>query len=159
MTINDESYFTLSHTTLSGNNRFYSSNVCKTPNLIKNKYVTKFEPKIWAISSRGMTRPIFFRTRLAVNQNVYKEKCLKRSLIPFIREKYRHRRYVFWPDLASLHYANSVQNYLLSEKVKIVPKIVNLANLSKARPIEDFWGYLKQKVYNWGWATKSTPES
>ena len=63
MTINDESYFTLSHTTLSGNNRFYSSNVCKTPNLIKNKYVTKFEPKILvylAISSRGMTRPIFY---------------------------------------------------------------------------------------------------
>ena len=149
--IDDESYFTLSHTTLSGNNRFYSSNLRKTPDSIKNRYVTKFEPKILvylAISPRGMSRPIFFRTGLAVNQNVYKEKCLKLSLIPFIRDKYRHRPYVFWPDLASSHYANSVQNYLLSEKVKIVPKMVNLANVSKARPIEDFWGCLKQKVYN-----------
>ena len=141
MTINDESYFTLSHTTLSGNNRFYSSNVCKTPNLIKNKYVTKFEPKILvylAITHQGMSRPIFFRTGLAVNQNVYKEKCFKQSLIPFIREKYRHRPYVFWPDLASSHYANSVQNYLLNEKV-IVPKIVNQVNRPEvcARPCFD----------------------
>ena len=111
--MDDESYFTLSHTTLSGNSRFYSSNVCKTPDLIKNRYVTKFEPKILvylAISPREMSRPIFFRTGLAVNQNVYKEKCLKQPLIPFIREKYRHRPYVFWPDLASSHYANSAQN-------------------------------------------------
>ena len=111
--MDDESYFTLSHTTLSGNNRFYSSNVCKTPDLIKNRYVTKFEPKILvylAITHQGMSRPIFFRTGLAVNQNVYKEKCLKQPLIPFIREKYRHRPYVFWPDLASSHYANSAQN-------------------------------------------------
>ena len=104
--IDDESYLTLSHTTLSGNNRFYSSNLHKTPNSIKNRYVTKFEPKILvylAISPRGMSRPIFFRTGLAVNQNVYREKCLKLSLIPFIRDKYRHRPYVFWPDLASSH--------------------------------------------------------
>ena len=83
---------------------------------------------------------------------------MKRSLIPFIREKYRHRRYVFWPDLASSHYANSVQNYLISEKVKIVPNMVNMANVSKSRPIEDFWGCLKHKVYDRGWAAKSTLE-
>ena len=75
-----------------------------------------------------------------------------------IREKYRHRPYVFWPDLASSHYANSVQNYLLSEMVKFVPKMVNPAKVPKARPIEDFWGCLKQKVYDRGLAAKSKLE-
>ena len=36
--------------------------------------------------------------------------------------------------------------------------MVNPANVPKARPIEDFWGCLKQKVYDRGWAAKSTLE-
>ena len=103
MTINDESYLTLSHTTLSENNRFYSSNVCKTPNLIKNKYVTKFEPKILvylAISSRGMSRPIFFPHWTSRQSECLQGKMLEAVIDSFYyREKYRHRRYVFWTDL------------------------------------------------------------
>ena len=87
MTINDESYFTLSHTTLSGNNRFYSN---KTPNLIKNKYVTKFEPKILvylAISSRGMTRPIFFPYWTSSQSECLQGKMLEAVIDSFYKRK------------------------------------------------------------------------
>ena len=60
--IDDESYFTLSHSNISGNDRFYSSNVATTPESIKNKYKTKFEEKllVWlAMSPKGMSKPFF----------------------------------------------------------------------------------------------------
>ena len=147
--LDDKTYFTLSNTTLPGNNRFYSSNVSEKLDSIKNKYIAKFEPKVLlyiAISPLGTSRPLFFKSGLAINQIIYKEICLKKALIPLIKDKYRHRRYVFWPDLASSHYARSVQNYLTSQKVLFVPKMINPACVPKARPIEDFFGCLKDDV-------------
>ena len=86
-----ESYFTLANTTLAGNYRFYSSNLEKTPDSVKYKYKAKFEKKllVWiAISPAGMTSPIFFQSGLAINQDVYLEKCIKAKLIPFIHQNY-----------------------------------------------------------------------
>ena len=156
--IDDESYFTLSHTTLSGNDRFYLS---KTPNSIKNKYIAKHEQKILvylAISPLGISRPIFSKSGLAINQISYKENCLKPSLVPFIRKYYARRKYVFWPDLASSHYAHSVQDFLTNAKIPFVPKLLNPANVPKARPIEDFWAHLKQQVYMGGWCANSVEQ-
>jgi hypothetical protein len=75
---------------------------------------------------------------------------LKNKLVPFIREKYLDNQYVFWPDLASSHYAKTVQEYLKCENINYVPKDQNPAFLPKARVIEGFWGILKQKVYEKG---------
>ena len=55
--------------------------------------------------------------------------------------------YVFWPDLASFYYANSAQDYLKREKIEFVPKDMNPSNAPKLRPIENFWGILKQKFH------------
>jgi len=159
--IDDESYFTLGNTTLAGNDRFYSDNLEKTPDDVKYKYQEKFEKKIlvWiAISPAGVSTPIFFESKMAINQDVYLDKCIKARLIPFIRRNYPNGGYVFWPDLASSHYAKKVQDYLQAEKIQVVPKEVNPANLPKARPIEDFWGILKQKVYENGWCAKTIDE-
>ena len=41
--LDDESYFTLSSTTMSGNDRFYSNNLQKTPFNVRNKFKAKFE--------------------------------------------------------------------------------------------------------------------
>ena len=92
------------------------------------------------------------------NLFVYRDECLKKILIPFVRANHRHDRYVFWPDLASAHYAKSVQDYLKKEGIPYVAKVNNPANVPKARPIEDFWGLLKQKVYEGGWQAKSLKE-
>ncbi len=65
-----------------------------------------------AISTRGRSKALIFKSGLAINQFVYRDKCLKKSLIPFLRKYHSHDRYVFWPDLASVHYARTVQDYL-----------------------------------------------
>jgi len=155
--IDDESYFTLSNTTLPGNDRFYSNNIQMTPDHVKYKYQAKYESKVmvWiAISPSGISKPCFSQSGLAVNQEVYKN-CLQTYLIPFIKKYHSTDLWVFWPDLASSHYANSVQDYLKSEKIEFVLKDMNPANAPKLRPIEDFWGILKQKVYEKCWRAKS----
>ena len=48
------------------------------------------------------------------------------------------------PDLASSYYAKAV-NYFREVKLKFVEKI-NSANFPEARPFEDFWSILKDKV-------------
>ena len=82
------------------------------------------------------------------NQEVYLKKCIQERLMPFIRKHHQHTQTVFWPDLASSHYANSVQNYLRDENVEFVPKEDNPAAAPEVRPIEDFWADLKRSVYS-----------
>jgi transposase len=156
--IDDESYLTKANTSLAGNDRFYSDNVNETPDNVKYKYKEKYEEKVLvyvAISPRGISKPVFFKSGLAINANVYRDECLKKSLVPFLRKHHRDNRFVFWPDLASAHYAKTVQVYLQGEKVTFVPKSLNPANVPKVRPIEDFWAVLKQKVYENGWSAKT----
>jgi hypothetical protein len=156
--LDDESYFTLSNTALPGNDRFYLDDIETTPDDVKNNYQAKFDQKLLVyvvISPRNVSKALIFPSGTAVNQFVYRDECLKKILVPFVRENYRHGRYVFWPDLASAHYAKKVQEYLKEEGIPYVAKVDNPANVPKARPIEDFWGLLKQKVYEGGWQAKS----
>jgi hypothetical protein len=63
--------------------------------------------------------------------------------------------YIFWPDLASAHYAKTVIANLHAEKVKFVEKKDNPANMPEVRPIEDFWGIIKAEVYKNNWQAKN----
>ncbi|KAL4501519.1 hypothetical protein ABPG72_018570 [Tetrahymena utriculariae] len=157
--LDDESYFTLTNSTLSGNDRFYSDDVEMTPDDTKYYYKSKYEQKVlmWiAISPRGVSKPFFLPSGYAVDQSIYKDKCLKPFLLPMIDKLYQDERYIFWPDLASAHYANSVQNFLKDKNIKYVQKDKNPANIPAARPIEDFWAYLKRLVYEGDWSAKTT---
>jgi hypothetical protein len=156
--LDDESYFTLSHTTQSGNDRFYSSDREKTPNNVKYSEKSKFESKVlvWlAISNRGVSKLFMVPSGLAINQHVYLKECIIKRLVPFIKKHHQNGDYVFWPDLASSHYAKSVTNWMDKKNVKYVPKLINPANLPEARPIEDFWAYLKTLVYQNNWQAKN----
>ena len=156
--LDDESYFTLSHDSQPRNDSFYSDNVDKTPASVKNKFKSKYEKKlmVWlAISPKGLSNLYFVPNGLAVNQEVYLNECIQKRLEPMIKKYYPRGGYVFWPDLASSHYANSVQKYLVDQNIPFVAKKDNPANVPKARPIEDFWGNLKQMVYDKGWKAKN----
>ena len=110
--LDDESYFTLSNDSQPGNDSFYSDNVQQTPETVRNKFKSKYEKKImvWlAISPRGVSAPYFIPSGLAVNQEVYIKECIMKRLEPMIKKYYPDGGYVFWPDLASSHYAKSVQ--------------------------------------------------
>ncbi|RNA17927.1 tripeptidyl-peptidase 2 [Brachionus plicatilis] len=72
--LDDESYFTLSHGKINGNDIFYSSNIAATPASTKYTPVKKFEQKllVWlVISERDISAPIIRKSGLAVNQTVY----------------------------------------------------------------------------------------
>ena len=121
--LDDESYFTLTHSTINGNDNFYSSNIQETPSSVKYRKVSKFEQKIlvWiAFSSEGISEPFFVPSGLAINQKVYLRECIQKRLIPFINEHHSNDKYLFWPDLASSHYANTVTGYIVANKVNFV---------------------------------------
>ena len=66
---------------------------------------------------------------MAANQEVYLNECIIKQLIPFINEHHRDDNYVFWPDLASSHYAKSVTDWLKQNNIPFVPKAMNPANV------------------------------
>lgn len=143
--IDDESYFTLSNTGVPGNDRFYTNDLNTTPESVKYNLCEKYPPKllVWlAISPKGVTKPHFLTSGLAVNADTYLG-ILKSKLEPLIKRCYKDGGFVFWPDLASSHYASKVLDYLKNKNIPIVLRSINPANLPKVRPIEDFWANLK----------------
>jgi hypothetical protein len=85
--------------TLAGDDRFYSDNVQNTPYDVKNKLVAKYEDKLLvriAISQNGISKPLFFKSGLAINQHVYKNQSFTNSLIPFINKYYKKDKYVIF---------------------------------------------------------------
>jgi transposase len=153
--IDDEKYFTFSGDEMPGNAGFYSSDKRHTPTDVKFKSKQKFAPKIlvWlALASKGISAPYIGTTKgPAINSDTYIEKCLPK-LLKFINKHHQDDKYIFWPDLATSHYAKTTTEWLNEHKIPFVPKGINPPNVPKARPIEDFWSILANKVYNGGWA-------
>ena len=159
--LDDESYFPLSHRTIAGNNKFYSSDVSQTPAEVKLSRKAKFEKKllVWvAFSKNGLSEVFICPSGLAIDQHIYKDECLKRRLIPFIKKYHSDGNSIFWPDLASAHYAESVCDFMMESKIEFVEKYENPANLPECRPIEPFWNLVKQKVYANAWKAKDLNE-
>lgn len=156
--LDDESYFSLSKSQMPGNNIYYSEDISTVNPEVKFKFKRKFEPKVMlyiAVSCEGVSEPFFKEGRLAINQDSYKNECLRKILIPFIKKYHNNNNYVFWPDKASSHYAKSVTEYLTNENIAFIPKRYNPTNLPQCRPIEDFFGELSYLVYKKGWKAKN----
>lgn len=156
----DESYFTLTHADQPGNDTFYSNDIETTPNIVKYNYQQKYPPKllVWlAISPKGVSRPYFRQSGLAIRADDYLE-IIQTRLEPFLKKLHSQGSYVFWPDLASAHYASKIQNYLKTKGIPLVLRSLNPANLPKARPIEDFWANLKAEVYKNDWKARNITE-
>ena len=86
---------------------------------------------------------------------MYRDEVLEPFLLPFIQKYHQNDNYVFWPDQASSHYSKEVVAWLNSKKIEFLAKNINPANAPKTRPIEDFWGILKAKVYAKNWSAKN----
>lgn len=156
--LDDESYFPLSRSQMPGNNVFYTNDISNTPSDIKYKFKKKFENKVMlyiVISDRGVSKPWFKPSGLAINQEVYQNQCLRKILVPFIKKHHSDNNYIFWPDKASSHYAKKTLDYLTAENIPFVPKIRNPTNLPQCRPIEDFFGNLSSLVYKNNWKAKN----
>ena len=77
---------------MSGNREYYSSDVNMTPDKVKFYRKKKFEPKVlfWiAMSPKGLSAPVFKSSSgMAVNADIYIDRCLKPGLLPFINANY-----------------------------------------------------------------------
>lgn len=156
--VDDEKYFSFSGENMPSNAGFYTADVQGAPTDVKFKSKEKFAPKIlvWlAVSSKGISTPYVRTTKgPAINYNTYTELCLP-ELLTFIQEHHQGENYVFWSDLASSHYAKRTIDWLHDRNVPFIPKSANPPNVPKARPIEDFWSILADKVYEGGWEAKN----
>ncbi len=118
---------------------------------IKHRLEAKFESKVlvWiAISSMGVSKPFFAPSKQAINQEIYLMECIKRRLIPFVK---KHTNFTFGQILLHL-------TMHIASLTTFVEKLDNPANVSEARPIEDFWGDLKREVYKGNWSATTIPQ-
>lgn len=144
--MDDESYFSISGHNNSSNDHFYAFDRENTDPNVKYRNVTKFPTRslVWiAISSKCISKPFFVQSRGAINANYYIKDCIIKRLLPFINKNHSDGKYLFWPDLASSHYAKRTREAYATHNIKFVPKECNPPNVPQLRPIEDFWGILK----------------
>ena len=154
--MDDESYFPMTGHNIPGNDGYYAIDRSEVDSDVKYRSTEKFPKKVlvWiAISSKGYSQP-FFAIRDAMNKEIYSNECLRKRLIPFIRDNHSNTGIVFWPDLATCHYAKlTIQTYE-ELKLKYIKREENPPNVPQLRAIEKFWAHLKTKVYSGGWEAK-----
>lgn len=156
--IDDESYFTLTGAGMPGNKGYYTSNSWNTPEEVKFQFEEKFPEKvmIWGIiSSKGIGDIYVAPKRTSMDSALYRKECLSRVL-KFVDANYESREdVIFWPDLAPCHYSHENLEWLEQNGITFVPKDQNPPAAPQIRPIENFWGCLKMKVYEGNWQAKN----
>ena len=156
--MDDESYFKFSDYHYS---KHYYTDGQEVDTNVKHQKKEKFPKKlmIWiAVSEKGHSEPYFHESRAAVNADVYVNMILKKHLIPFIRKFHPNNDFIFWPDLASAHYAGVTLRWLQEMAIPFVPKELNPPAAPQIRPIELFWNHLKARVYADGWEAENTQQ-
>lgn len=142
--MDDETYSKFSFRQLPGHKYYVSTIRGQVNSRYKYNQCDKFAKKamIWqAICSCGKVSPSFVTNSTMEAEN-YLNECLKKRILPLIRK--HNNPVLFWPDLASCHYARSVLNWLDSEDIEFVKKEVNIPNCPELHPIERFWAIIKR---------------
>ncbi|CAF4466683.1 unnamed protein product [Rotaria socialis] len=73
----------------------------------------------------------------------------------FHQKHHQNDDILFWPDLASYHYAYSTLHCLESNNVPYVRRSQNPPNVPQCRPIENIWALIEQMVYQGGCEAKN----
>ena len=101
--------------------------------------IEKFGAKIlvWQAICQCGHRSRTFLTSATINKDIYINECLKKRLLPFILS--HNGPVMFWPDLATAHYAKATLEFLETNNIDTVPKDANPPNVPELRPIERYW--------------------
>ena len=129
--MDDESYFTFSGAEMPANKSFYAAAGDAVHYAVRIAPQGKFPRKflVWvAISPRGITTPVICPSRGNIDGDFYREKCLKQVLLPFLNTQYPSGGYIFWPDLATAHYARATADLLSEVEVPTVACDMNPPN-------------------------------
>jgi transposase len=144
--MDDETYVKMDYKTLPGAQFYTVPQGTDVPNSEKSIFCEKFGKKVlvWqAICQCGMKSSPFF-TFGNLNAEIYQTECLQKRVLPLIR---KHKgQTLFWPDLASCHYARSVLEWYREMEVNFVAKAMNPPNCPEIRPIERYWALMKGKL-------------
>jgi len=128
--------------------RYYKA---QSKNQVENDHniqpVQKFPKKymIWqAVDENGNFSDSFIFEG-TINSEIYLQNCLKERLLPFIKKYHENKKILFWPDLATSHYANDCISFLDEQNINYVKKKDNPPNVPQARPIETLWAIMKRR--------------
>lgn len=102
----------------------------------------------------GVSNIYIHRSKQGVTQETYLNECIKKRLLPFITKYHSDGDCLFWPDLASAHYWNIVQEHLTEKNIRCVSYVDNPLNVPQARPIELLWSILERKIYENNWEAR-----
>jgi transposase len=143
--IDDESYVLQDPEETPGRKFFHAKDPAEVKTEEKIKCTSKFPKKflVWqAMDQFGHVSDPYVHEG-CMNSHIYLKECVIARLIPFIQKHHKIENVVFWPDLATIHYANIVKNEI-EEKVSLVLKEQNPPNVPQLRPIEKFWAECKK---------------
>ena len=74
---------------------------------------------VWiCLSEDAVSETVFLARPNSINSEFYRENCIKGKLVEFIEQNHSQDDYIFWPDLASAHYAKDTVEFF--EKLKIL---------------------------------------
>ena len=141
--MDDETYVKVNFRSLPGHNYYSAIN----RNIISSKFKTiqseKFAKKylVWQAICQCGLRSKPFITKSTLKSSNYIKDCLEKRLLPFVRS--HSSPTLFWPDLASCHYAKTTLKWYDDNDVRFVPKNMNPPNCPELRPIEHYWSIIK----------------
>lgn len=145
--MDDETYVPVDLNQIPGK-KFYHENPNKpVADKFKIKPKEKFPKKflVWqVIDEYGHVSKPFISVG-TINADTYKVQCLQKRLLPFLRKHNLMGKALFWPDLATSHYAGIVTEFLKQHNIRYVQKVDNAPNVPQARPIEIYWDLCKQE--------------
>lgn len=147
--IDDDTYVYADPPETPGMKFFHSANPADVDYQHKVKVKTKFPKKflVWqAMGSFGHISPPYI-CEGTINATVYKTECLKR-LLRWVKTLHKLDEVLFWPDLATSHYAKVCTTYLSDQGVDFVLKNDNPPNVPQLRPIKEFWALCKRRYSN-----------
>lgn len=144
--MDDETYCKADFQQLNGR-QLYVQKLGKSINMkFKIIRLDKFSKKymVWQATCSCGLQSASFMINKTMNQDVYIKECLQKRLLPLIRK--HNIPTLFWPDLASYHYAKRILSWYDDNNVHFVPKIANPPNCPELRPIEVYWALVKRTL-------------
>ena len=117
---------------------------------MRYRAVSKFPWKllVWvAISRKEVSRAVIHYSRAKISGKTYRNECLRKVLFPCIETLHPDGDNLFWPDLATAHYARDTLELLDDRGVLYATRERNPPKVPQLCPMEDFLGIIKQEVY------------
>ncbi|KAF2889410.1 hypothetical protein ILUMI_16762 [Ignelater luminosus] len=147
--MDDESYFSFDGSNTANNKHFYYNEGENVDPAVHFKRHKKFQSKVlvWlAISSRGHSSAFIYPSGNSINGNIYEKYCVRSRLARFIRNKHSDGNFIFWPDMATAHYAANVIAAYEDLNINYVSKEKNVSNVLWLRPVERFLRNMKRDL-------------